>query len=197
MEQEVRIFYIRLANELNDLAALHIPCNLLYDRFDPVIEHLEPVDNRSAKEKESAAAFSFQDPRLMHLKPNYTREQLQLNNISFVNNPSAFKAALDEIIKYNNFVNEYNYCQEFYSRLQNDLMRKMHLPDFESVFIKYDKDHDDLLTKEEFQQMMIDAGMKYVTFAEASYTFNLFGGFKPRMNLQMFKERLLEFKGSC
>ena len=45
--------------------------------------------------------------------------------------------------------------------------------------------------------MMIDAGMKYVTFAEASYTFNLFGGFKPRMNLQMFKERLLEFKGSC
>lgn len=75
-------------------------------------------------------------------------------------------------------------------------MRKMHFPDFESVFIKYDKDHDDLLTKEEFQQMMIDAGMKYVTFAEASYTFNLFGGFKPRMNLQMFKERLLEFKGS-
>ena len=87
MEQEVRIFYIRLANELNDLAALHIPCNLLYDRFDPVIDHLAPVDNRSAKEKESAAAFSFQDPRLMHLKPNYTREQLQLSNISFVNNP--------------------------------------------------------------------------------------------------------------
>ena len=39
MDQEVRIFYIRLANELNDLAALHIPCNLLYDRFDPVVEH--------------------------------------------------------------------------------------------------------------------------------------------------------------
>lgn len=64
LEQEIRIFYVRLANELNDLAALQIPCNLLYDRFDPTVEFQEPVDTRTAQEKESAATFSFQDPRL-------------------------------------------------------------------------------------------------------------------------------------
>ena len=129
------------------------------------------------------------------MKPNYSRESLQLENISFANNPHAFKAALDEIIKYNNFVNEFNYCQEFYSRVRNDLMKKLHLPDFESLFIKYDKDHDDLLSKEDLQQMMIDCGMKYVTFAEAEYTFNLFGNFKPKMSLQMFRDRMDTFRG--
>ena len=45
------------------------------------------------------------------------------------------------------------------------------------------------------QQMMIDAGMKHVTFAEASYTFNLLGEFKPRMDLAMFKTRMHSFDG--
>ena len=43
--------------------------------------------------------------------------------------------------------------------------------------------------------MMIDSGMKYVTFAEASYTFNLLGEFKSRMDVQMFKNRMETFHG--
>lgn len=93
-------------------------------------------------------------------------------------------------------MNEYNYCQEFYSRLKTSLMKKLHYHDFNSVFIKYDSDHDDLLTKEDMQKMMIDAGMKYVTFAEASFTFNLLGDFKPKMSMQQFVERMNTFKGS-
>ena len=45
----MRIFYVRLANELEDLAALEIPINLLYDRHDPVVEHETPPDTRSAE----------------------------------------------------------------------------------------------------------------------------------------------------
>ena len=37
LDSEVRIFYVRLCNEINDLAALRIPVNLLYDRFDPPV----------------------------------------------------------------------------------------------------------------------------------------------------------------
>jgi len=32
--------------------------------------------------------------------------------ITFAHNPGAFQAALDEIIKFNNFTNEYNYILE-------------------------------------------------------------------------------------
>jgi hypothetical protein len=52
--EETRIFYVRLSDELNDLAGLNIPINLLYDRFDPIAE-LKPLeDNRTAAEKESS-----------------------------------------------------------------------------------------------------------------------------------------------
>ena len=84
LDQETRIFYVRLANELNDLAALEIPINLLYDRHDPPLE--TPKDSRTAQEKESQQIFAFLDPRLHHLKINFTRESLQLQRVSFVNN---------------------------------------------------------------------------------------------------------------
>ena len=48
LNNEVRIFYVRMANELVDLAQLEIPINLLYDRFDPPMEQAEPIDNRTA-----------------------------------------------------------------------------------------------------------------------------------------------------
>ena len=50
LDSEVRIFYVRLANELNDLAMLEIPINLLYDRHDPPVkEKKEPIDTRTAE----------------------------------------------------------------------------------------------------------------------------------------------------
>jgi len=75
MEKEVRVLYARLAREIGDLAALQIPVNLLYDRFDTPLT-TAPPDTRTSDEKETSSIFSFLDPRLQHLKPNFTRESL-------------------------------------------------------------------------------------------------------------------------
>ena len=56
---EVRIFYVKLANELNDLAQLEIPPSLLYDRFDPVVKEEEPIDTRTSEDKERSQIFAF------------------------------------------------------------------------------------------------------------------------------------------
>ena len=59
LDSEVRIFYVRLCNEINDLAALRIPVNLLYDRFDPPVVEQIVQDTRTPQEKESASVFAF------------------------------------------------------------------------------------------------------------------------------------------
>ena len=51
---------MHLSDELNDLAGLAIPLNLLYDRFDPLPEvEKTVVDNRTAAQKESSQIFAF------------------------------------------------------------------------------------------------------------------------------------------
>ena len=47
---------------------------------------------------------------------------MQLSKISFAPKPGEFKAALDEIIKFNNMTNEFNFVQEFYARCRSNLM---------------------------------------------------------------------------
>ena len=188
LDGEVRIFYVRLANELNDLAMLEIPINLLYDRHDPPVkEKKEPIDTRSAEQKETSALFAFNDPRLQHLKVNYTREHLQPENVNFAANPEAYRAALDEIIKYNQYVNEYNFVQEFHARMTATLVNKkpenVTKQDYVNLFIKYDTNTDDLISKHELLQMMHDCDMKYVTLAEAQFVFNMIARFKSTMNV--------------
>lgn len=56
--------------------------------------------------------MDFRDPRLHHLKREYSRAQMMPHKITFANDQAAFQAALDEIIKFNNFINEYNYILE-------------------------------------------------------------------------------------
>ena len=53
----------------------------------------------------------FRDPRLHHLRLDFKRESVMPNKIDFASNQAAFKAAIEEIIKYNCFINEYNYLQ--------------------------------------------------------------------------------------
>lgn len=129
------------------MAVLQTPINLLYDRFDaPLTKDSKPEDNRTAEQKEASLLFSFMDPRLQHLKPGFTRESLQIENISFVENQDAFRAALDEIIKFNCYVNEFNYMQEFYARVKRNLLTVVLDP--QKIFTKYDTDQDDLLKKD-------------------------------------------------
>lgn len=64
----------------------------------------------------------FRDPRLHHLRLSYSREKLQPTNITFAKDPKAFKAALDEIIKFNNYINEFNYVLEVATRMRYKLM---------------------------------------------------------------------------
>ena len=59
---EMRILYVRLANEINDLVSLEIPLSLLYSRFDMTLEEDEQKvwsDERTEAEKERALIFDF------------------------------------------------------------------------------------------------------------------------------------------
>ena len=112
-----------------------------------------------------------------------------------MNNEAALRSALDEIIKFNNYVNEFNYVQEFYSRMCEKLMRKKGLSDYKNVFDKYDSNRDDLLSKDDLQKMMLESGMRNVTHAEASFTFNILSKFKPTMNARTFENWAASFEG--
>jgi len=147
----------------------------------------EPEDHRTKEEKEFALLFSFQDPRLQHLKVNYTRESLQPERLSFVHNEQAYRAALDELIKYNQYVNEFNYLQEFASRMRQRLVvEDTKVNGFDQLFQKYDTDGDNLLRTQDLKAMMIDAGMGMVTHSEAEFVFKVIAKFKPTLNLQTF-----------
>ena len=54
------------------------------------------------------------------------------------------------------------------------------------LFLKYDTDGDDLLTKDNFMKMMVASGMKHVTYAESTFAFNIIARFKKTLNLKTF-----------
>jgi hypothetical protein len=62
--------------------------------------------------RKAFSEIDFRDPRLHHLRLDYSRSKLHPENITFANNPEAFKVAVDEIIKFNNYINEFNYVLE-------------------------------------------------------------------------------------
>ncbi len=67
--------------------------------------------------------------------------------------------------------------------------------DFTSLFFKYDSNNDDLLVKEDLMKIMNDSGMKYVTHAEASFTFNLIAKFKNTLNVKTWLNWTKSMKG--
>jgi hypothetical protein len=113
----------------------------LYSRYVP--ENSIKVENAVTDlSKLNQLMADFRDPRLHHLRFDYSREKFQQKNITFTNDTRAYKAALDEIIKYNNFVNEFNYVLEIATRFQKVLMRKLFksaLVDWAGLFNQYDR----------------------------------------------------------
>ena len=67
--------------------------------------------------------------------------------------------------------------------------------DYIDLFIKYDTDQDDLLTKENLLKMMHNSGMKYATNAEATFVFNLIARFKPTMTVETFNAWAMSMRG--
>lgn len=68
-QEEERIYYMKVHNELTDLARLRLPLNLLYKRHVITIKRLEesaatPEDEQQRK---LDSVFAFKDSRLRHL----------------------------------------------------------------------------------------------------------------------------------
>jgi hypothetical protein len=77
--KEIRVFYVKLSNELKDLARLRLPLNLLYKRHVVDIAALKAPNTSNPEEMkklEADSVFAFKDPRLRHLNKNFKREEL-------------------------------------------------------------------------------------------------------------------------
>ena len=57
--KEIRIFYVRLCEELTDLAKLALPINMIYERFEPPLVSEKPEPVVSQREQEIANIFNF------------------------------------------------------------------------------------------------------------------------------------------
>ena len=101
------------------------------------------------------AVFSFKDPRLHHLNAGFSRSDLQIRNIEqFSDDPVKLAAAIDDIIKFNCEVNEYNYMNDLAKKFKNVLVPKVlgtrHC-DWNSLFQKYNSQKDGLLIKQDLK----------------------------------------------
>jgi len=70
--------------------------------------------------------FSYKDPRLHHLNSSFSRDSLKISAFEdFTNDPIKLEAALDEIIKFNCSVNEFNYMNDLAVKFKNVLIPKV------------------------------------------------------------------------
>ena len=98
--------------------------------------------------------------------------------------------------------------QEFHARLTATMINKklenISKQDYVDLFLQYDTNKDDLISKHELLQMMHDSDMKHATLAEAQFVANLIARFKPFINVQtfvnwaesmkyMFQKRLIQY----
>ena len=137
------------------------------------------------------AVFSFKDPRLHHLNAGFSRSELQIRNIEqFSDDPVKLAAAIDDIIKFNCEVNEYNYMNDLAKKFKKVLVPKVlgtkHC-DWNSLFQKYNSQKDGLLIKQDLKQMMLDSGLSKVTDAEMDFAFNPIAKFKQKLNFASFQ----------
>jgi Ca2+-binding EF-hand superfamily protein len=109
--------------------------------------------------------FAFKDPRLRHLNKGFKREELQVSFIQFNSPTEQIKQALDEIIKFNCMTLEFNYMHDLFQCLGNLAIERTGSYDWGGLFSFYDKNHDNLLDKNELRGMVINCGP---TFAEAT-----------------------------
>lgn len=173
-----------MSDVMKALAHRAIPVGTLFKRFEAQVS----VKNElNATDKNLAANLEdYRDPRLQHLKLDYSRRKLQPDNISFANDESAYRVAIDEIIKFNNFINEFNYVLEVANRLRYKLMPrpKTHV-DWQGLFNMYDSNKSKFIEKAELGKMMRDAGMM-ATAAELTFVWNIINKFKGKMDSGTF-----------
>jgi hypothetical protein len=82
-QKDQRVYYLKLANELTDLAKLRLPVNVLYERHVIDIKKMasirgfeENLSEENKKEADHDSVFTFKDPRLRHMNKNFKREEL-------------------------------------------------------------------------------------------------------------------------
>jgi hypothetical protein len=170
-KREQRIFYVKLWNELKDLAKLRLPINILYERHVLEFKKLVTTEETKMTEEEKKAmerdtVFSFKDPRLRHLNKDFKREELQVDFVDF-GNKEGIKQAIDQIIKFNCMTNEFNYILDIFQHVQTLALTKLGTYDYAGLFTMYDKNLDNLLDKNELRQLIIDCGEKFALATEA------------------------------
>ena len=96
---------------------------------------------------------------------------------------------MDEIIKFNNFTNEYNYILEIVQRLKSKLMPQLFKSkrvDWNGLFVHYDANSNGYIEMAELKLMMKAAGMEMATDAEVAFAWNIINSFRPRMESAAF-----------
>jgi Ca2+-binding EF-hand superfamily protein len=89
--------------------------------------------------------------------------------LDFTKNSEAKRAALDEIIKFNCNINEFNFMQKIFSHFRTELLyrkKKTRTADWVGLFTIIDKNNDGLISKQELRESLVQAGMFKVSDAE-------------------------------
>jgi hypothetical protein len=73
-------------------------------------------DAERLRQEEADSIFEFKDPRLRHMNKHFKRDELQVSFSGF-SGVDEVKSAIDDIIKYNCSVLEFNYIQELHENL--------------------------------------------------------------------------------
>jgi hypothetical protein len=114
-----------------------LPISSLYERYQPPLIELLPQKKNLKPNSESLEFHVYKDPRLHHLNANFSRENLQIKNFDFTEDPESLKAAFDEIIKLNCNINEFNYMHELAKNIRYKLMPeilKTNVADWAGIF---------------------------------------------------------------
>jgi len=155
-DKDERVLYKRLSDELRDLARLKLPLNFLYERHFIQVQKV-PVryfpDQNTQQKFDIEEMFSYKDPRLRHLNESFKRKELQVLPASIEltgSQQEEYRVALEEIIKFNCFTNEFNYMHELFWKLQNELMVQKGV-NWAGLFSMFDVNKDNLMDKTELK----------------------------------------------
>ena len=122
--------------------------------------------------------FWFNDARLMHNNPEYSRAE-RLRELGLEVEDRALLLAYDDILKFNNWANEYNYIIQVFRSIQDSFLGGTE-SDFSNeaswldLFKKYDADGDGLLNKAELRVLIRNTqAFKKATDAETDFIYRL------------------------
>jgi len=139
--------------------------------------------------------FTYRDPRLRHLNKDFRREELQVSKLDLTaSKQDKFKSAIDEIIKFNCFTNEFNYMYEAFTKMRRALLPK-HNYSWEALFGEYDKNKDGLLDKGETKQLMVAVGLPNITDAENNFAFNVIANHGRHLTKKVFFDWVESMQG--